>query len=145
MKDKDLSNVIQLFPNLTDKAYLTDEEYENELMPALIRGLEILGDDCRSGNYDLLIKISESLIRYARRSLITLDTLRRDGSFDDGQLPPITAFDVDNLAADSVIAMEGDIEIAEKLRNRSTVKRRDQWEASLNREVSTVTRIGVES
>ena len=94
-------------------------------MPALIRGLEILGDDCRSGNYDLYINISESLIRYARRSLMTLDSLRRGGTFDDGQLPPITAFDVDNLAADSVIAMKGNKKIAVKLRNRSEVKRRD--------------------
>jgi len=125
MTDKDLSNVIQLFPNLTDKAYLTDEEYENELIPAVIRGLEILGDDCRSGSYELLNKTSESLIRYARRSLITLDSLRRGGTFDNGQLPPITAFDVDNFAADNVIAILGDIKLAEKLRNRSEVKRRD--------------------
>ena len=124
MTDNDLSNVIQLFPNSTDGDYSTNEEYENDLIPALIGALEILDDDCRSGNYDLYINISESLIRYARRSLITLDALRRGGSFDNGQLPPITAFDVDNLAADSVMAMEGDKNIAEKLRNRSEVKRR---------------------
>jgi len=122
MTDKDLSNVIQLFPNSTDGEYSTNEEYENDLIPALIGALGVLGDDCRSGNYDLYINISESLIRYARRSLITLDALRRDGTFDDCQLPPITAFDVDNLVADSALATGGSKEMVENFRYRSGKK-----------------------
>ena len=118
MTDKETSNVIQLFPKPTD------EEYENKIVPVLIRVLEMLDDDCRNGNYDLLISISESLIRYARRSLNTLDHVRKAGWFDHGRLPPITAFDVDNLAADCAIAVGGDVKMAEKLRNRSSVKRR---------------------
>ncbi len=116
MTDKDLSNVVQLFPNSTD------EEYENKIIPSLIKVLGILDEDRGKGNYDLLIKISESLMRYTIRSLITLDTLRRGGSFDNGQLPPITAFDVDNLAADCALAIGGGKEMAEKFRNRSLIK-----------------------
>ena len=116
MTDDDTSNVIQLFPNPTD------EEYENEIVPALIVVLETIDKVCRSGDYDLLINISESLMRYTRRSLNTLDHVRRDGWFDHCRLPPITAYDVDNLAADCAIAMGGDKEMAEKLRNRSPVK-----------------------
>ena len=123
MTDKDLSNVIQLFPNLTKEGYLTNEEYENKIMPSLIKVLGILDEDRGSGNYDRLIKISESLMRYAIRSLITLDTLRRSGSFDNGQLPPITAFDVDNLAADCALAMGGGTKMSKKLRNRSPKRR----------------------
>ncbi len=43
---------------------------------------------------------------------------------DEDQLPPVTAYDVDNLAADCAVALGGEDakEIADQLRNRSPVK-----------------------
>ena len=118
MKDGETSNVVQLFPNPTDR------QYENEIVPSLIDVLGVFEGEAKEGRYDLLVSVSESFMRYAIRSLITLDLLRRDGTFDDGKLPPITAYDIDHLAADCALAMGGEraCEIADKLRNRSPVR-----------------------
>jgi len=113
--DEKFSNVIQLFPNPTDR------QYEDEIVPTLVDVLGRLAGDAQNGNYERLNSIADSLYRYSIRSLITLDLQRRDGLFDDGKLPPVNAYDVDNLAADCALVMGGDEELVNKLRDRTLV------------------------
>ncbi len=118
MTDKDLSNVIQLFPNSTD------EEYENHMMPVLIEAMQWLWATPHTSRPEVLSKISEALLAYSFSSLGVLDRIRRSGYFDDNKLPTDVAFDIDNLMADYAEAMRGEDagELADKLRTRQLTK-----------------------
>ena len=110
-----MSNVIQLFPNPTD------EQYEDEILPALTFVLEELLGVAQNGQYGELHDISGRLYKFAIVSLATFDALRRNDYFDDNKLPSSIAHIVDKLAGDCVLALGGDMELANKLRNRTPV------------------------
>lgn len=114
-----MSNVIPLFPAVTD------EHYEDLIMPALIEAMQMLWAAADAGQYEDICKISKSLLLYVYSSMETLNAHRRGGTFDDNKLPPNVAHAIDNLAADYVEAMAvGDFrEFADKLRKRRPTKK----------------------
>ncbi len=109
-----MSNVIPLFPAVPD------EEYEGHMIPALIEAMQLLGATTHSSRPEVLVKISASLLMYTCKSLETLDSIRRDGYFDDNRLPLNIACAIDNLMADYAEARGGEDsrELVNKLRTR---------------------------
>lgn len=61
-----MGNVIPLFPAVTD------EHYEDGLMPCFIEAMQILWMKANAGDYEALGKVSESLLLYASTSLEAL-------------------------------------------------------------------------
>ena len=117
-----MTNIVELFPNPTDR------QYENELVPALVNSLARITCHVEDGQFNEYNIISQSLLRFAGQALILLDHLRKEGFYEDGKMLPMTASDIDNLAADCVLAFggEGAEEIARRLRNRTRVKGDDE-------------------
>lgn len=112
-----MSNVIPLFPAVTDK------EYEDCLMPYFIEAMQILWVKANAGDQEALVRVSESLLLYASASLEVLDTIRRSGYFGNNKLPSNVARAIDNLAADYIEAMGGPREKAEQIRTRLPTQR----------------------
>ena len=96
----------------------TDQQYENKLIPLLVDSLTMIASNTRDGDFEEYNTVSDSLLRFATRALLFLDEYRREGVFEEGKMPSFTAFDIDNLAADCMLAFGGDEEIARSIRNR---------------------------
>ncbi len=127
-KDKDiksrLNNVIRLFPNGTDEQ-VTYAQWESKLIPLMTDQMQGLWAAADAGDHEVICKISQSLMRYVYRSLQLLESLRRNGHFDDNQLPTFVAHAFDNLLADYMQAInkEDDSEFVEQLRTRMFSKK----------------------
>ena len=115
-----MSNVRPLFPNATD------EEYEDLMLPLVIDAMQILWGVPDAARHDVLCEISGSLLQYVYSSMDALDSIRRDGYFDDNKLPRSIANAIDSLAADYARAMGGEDSLADRLRTRSPTKREKQ-------------------
>ncbi len=127
-KDKDiknrLNNVIPVFPNGTDEL-MTYAQWEDALVPFLMDQMQTLWTAADAGDHEVICKISQSLMRYVYRSLQLLEAQRRNGDFDDNQLPGYVAHAFDNLLADYMQAInkEDDSEFVEQLRTRMSSKK----------------------
>ncbi len=108
-----MSNVFPLFPNATD------EQWEDHMMPALIKAMERLWTAASAGDHETLCEISVPLLAYVRYSMETLDAHRRAGTFDDNKLPANVAYAFNNLMADYARACGGEDSFVSKLRTRS--------------------------
>lgn len=115
-----MTNVIDLFPDATD------EEYEDHILPILIHVLGQFSDKTASGQHEAINRISMSILDYSLRSMLFLDECRKLGFFPKNRFPEILTSSIDNLAADSALALggEGAEELAISLRDRSPTKRR---------------------
>ena len=114
-----MTNVIDLFPNATD------EEFEDQILPILIHVLDQFHEAVGNGQFDVIEPAAMSLLDYSKRSMLFLDECRKLGFFPNNQFPEVLSSSIDNLAADSAMALggEGAEEVARKLRDRSPTKR----------------------
>ena len=114
-----MSNVFELFP------IATDEEYENQILPILTTVLGQFTGAASKGRHKEVCEISVSLLDYSIRSMLFLDSCRKGGLFKDNKFPDVLSSAIDELAADSALALGGEDakEVAAKLRNRSPTKR----------------------
>ncbi len=119
-KERYMNIVRPLFPNVTD------EEYEDHMMPPLIKTMGLLWAQVHKGDHENMCEISTSLMRYVWHSLDTLNTIRCSGHFDDNKLPRSVANAIDNLIADCAGAMGGENSLIDKYRTRSPTKRAKQ-------------------
>ena len=114
-----MTNVIDLFPNATD------EEYEDHILPILVTVLNQIKGAASSKNYKEVDEVAVSLLDYALRSMMFLDECRKLGMFRENRIPDVLSSSIDNLAADSALALggEGAEDVARGLRNRTPTKR----------------------
>ena len=114
-----MNNLVELFPDSTDS------EYEDRIVPILINVLSQFHEAVDNGQFDVIEPASKSLLNYSMRSMLYLDETRKLGMFKNNQFPEFLSSAIDNLAADTVLALGGDdVEIlARSLRDRSPTKR----------------------
>ena len=114
-----MNNLVELFPDSTD------EEYEDHIVPILYSVLAQFHEAVSKGQFDLIEPATASLLDFSMRSMLYLDEYRKVGVFKDKQFPDFLSSSIDNLAADSAIALGGEgVEgLAINLRNRSPTKR----------------------
>ena len=114
-----MSNLVELFPDTTD------EEYEDRILPILIRVLAQLHEAVDNGQFDVIEPAAKSLLNYCWRSMLYLDESRKLGVFKNNQFPKCLSSAIDNLAADAALALGGDgvEDLARNLRDRSPTKR----------------------
>ena len=85
---------------------MSNKELEDDLIPLLV---DVLGEMSIHGEKEeIAARLTPFLMDYAIKSLILLNSFRKEGTFSDNEFPDFIGFSVNNLAAACAEATKGE-------------------------------------